>query len=178
MELLSLSCNKCGAPLSVPSRTNFITCSYCKSQLAIHQEGGAIYTELLGQIDQKTTQILDQVNNLVDITRDVQAGSYSWELCEVLWRVSTKQDTWKNLTDLTIEFLVQANGSRGNYLAGVSHPSRARFQKLAPNLRIPKHISELEELLNGFCQMLVGQGWQAYDIGQFWYSRKFRRRFR
>ncbi len=57
MKLEALSCNKCGAPLDVPSSANFATCSYCNSRLAIKREGGAHYTEVLDRIDTRTERM-------------------------------------------------------------------------------------------------------------------------
>ncbi len=47
MELLSLTCGHCGAPLEVPEETRYVTCGYCSSKLEVHRSGGAIYTEVL-----------------------------------------------------------------------------------------------------------------------------------
>lgn len=57
MPVLSLTCNHCGAPLSVPEGTRFVTCQFCSSQLEIHQSGNAIYTEVLQAIDKRTAEM-------------------------------------------------------------------------------------------------------------------------
>jgi hypothetical protein len=54
MQIESVSCNNCGAPLDVGARTNFVTCGQCGSRLAIKRTESSLYTELLGKIDQKT----------------------------------------------------------------------------------------------------------------------------
>src|SRR4051794_1900041 len=81
MELINLSCNKCGAPLEAPPSANFLTCSYCGSRLAVHSSGSAYYTEVLGQIDQKTTQILDRVDTLVEASTRTDR----WETCKIVY---------------------------------------------------------------------------------------------
>lgn len=63
-EVISVRCNHCGAPLTVSPGTRFVTCSYCGSQLAIHQSGGAFYTEVLQDIDQRTQRIEQDVDQI------------------------------------------------------------------------------------------------------------------
>jgi hypothetical protein len=63
-EVISVNCNHCGAPLQVSPGTRFLTCSYCGSQLAIHQSGGAFYTEVLQDIDARTQRIEQDVQEI------------------------------------------------------------------------------------------------------------------
>jgi len=56
-QLLSVSCNHCGAPLSVPGEARFVTCTYCGTRLEVHRSGGAAYTAVLNSIDQRTERI-------------------------------------------------------------------------------------------------------------------------
>ncbi len=46
VQVVSLSCNECGAALEVSEKARFVTCKKCKAQLAIKHDDGAIYTEL------------------------------------------------------------------------------------------------------------------------------------
>ncbi len=64
VETISVNCNHCGAPLRVANRTRFATCTYCKSSLEIHVNGGAAYTEVLERIDARTEQIAQGVEEL------------------------------------------------------------------------------------------------------------------
>ena len=64
MQLLSLTCNHCGAPLEVPGEARFVTCTHCSSRLAVQRSGGAAYTEVLEVLDQRTEQIADDVEKL------------------------------------------------------------------------------------------------------------------
>lgn len=61
MELLSVSCNHCGAPLEVPLGANYVTCAHCGSRLAVKRTGSAVYTELLEKLDQKTDVMTRQL---------------------------------------------------------------------------------------------------------------------
>lgn len=47
MELIALNCNNCGAELRVGEKAKFVTCKYCDTQLAIHHEDGAAYTDVM-----------------------------------------------------------------------------------------------------------------------------------
>lgn len=64
LQVLSVTCNHCGAPLEVPPSARFVTCRYCNSRLAVHQSGGAAYTEVLEQIDARTQQIASDVETI------------------------------------------------------------------------------------------------------------------
>ena len=64
MKIVSLTCNHCGASLEVPQKTRFITCKYCSSRLEVKQSSGAIYTEVLEAIDEKTDRIVEDLEVL------------------------------------------------------------------------------------------------------------------
>lgn len=57
MELETLSCNNCGAPLQVPENANFVSCAQCGSQLAVKRNESARYTEVLQRLDTRTTEM-------------------------------------------------------------------------------------------------------------------------
>jgi DNA-directed RNA polymerase subunit RPC12/RpoP len=57
MDVQSLSCNNCGAPLEVSPNANYVTCSYCKARLAIKRNASTAYTEVLTQIGENTGQM-------------------------------------------------------------------------------------------------------------------------
>jgi DNA-directed RNA polymerase subunit RPC12/RpoP len=54
VNVMSVSCSKCGAPLNVPQSVNFVTCTYCGSSLEVKNNGGVIYTEILNRIGSNT----------------------------------------------------------------------------------------------------------------------------
>lgn len=64
MELLSLNCQHCSAPLQVPAEAKFVTCTHCGSQLAIRQTGSVAYTETLDAIDERTERMAEQLDDL------------------------------------------------------------------------------------------------------------------
>jgi hypothetical protein len=46
MKLITVSCNECGAKLSVGDDTRFVTCKHCDTQLAVHHEDGGAFTQV------------------------------------------------------------------------------------------------------------------------------------
>ncbi len=61
MDLISIACDRCGAPLRVPSHSNFVTCRHCQTQLAIRHNDNSAWTEQLDRIDRQTRKISKQV---------------------------------------------------------------------------------------------------------------------
>ena len=61
MDVLSVACNNCGAPLEVSPGTNFVTCQHCGSSLAVRRTGSSLYTELLEKLDRRTEGMSDQL---------------------------------------------------------------------------------------------------------------------
>lgn len=57
MKLIPLNCRQCGAPLSVPEEVRHVTCLHCGTQLAVVREGAAAYTEILQQLERRTTDV-------------------------------------------------------------------------------------------------------------------------
>ncbi|RCS53017.1 hypothetical protein DTL42_09395 [Bremerella cremea] len=57
MKLIPLNCRQCGAPLSVPEDVRHVTCLHCGTQLAVVREGAAAYTEILEQLERRTTNV-------------------------------------------------------------------------------------------------------------------------
>ena len=66
MEIETLSCNNCGAPLKVPDIANFVRCNHCDSQLAIRRKDSVAYTELLQSLHEKTDSLHDKTDSLLD----------------------------------------------------------------------------------------------------------------
>jgi ribosomal protein S27E len=63
-QLLNVACNHCGAPLSVPGEARFVTCTYCGASLQVLRSGGAAYTQVLNNIDERTQRIEQDVAEL------------------------------------------------------------------------------------------------------------------
>jgi hypothetical protein len=77
METLDLTCGHCGAPLSAPSGTRFVTCGYCSARLEIHRSGEAIYTEVLEAIEAKTDQIAENLET-IKIQNELERLDREW----------------------------------------------------------------------------------------------------
>jgi DNA-directed RNA polymerase subunit RPC12/RpoP len=73
MQLESITCNHCGAPLDVPDAANFVKCNHCDSRLAIKRTQSTTYTEELAGLDSMnacdSTLALARKRS-VDATRD------------------------------------------------------------------------------------------------------------
>ena len=57
MDLITVSCNQCAAPLEVSATSRFVTCSICQSRLEVHRSESAVFTEVLDQLNQRTEAI-------------------------------------------------------------------------------------------------------------------------
>jgi DNA-directed RNA polymerase subunit RPC12/RpoP len=64
MELITIACNNCGAPLRVPHSANYVTCNHCGSQLAVKRNENVTYTEKIKEIDERTKQIDERTEDM------------------------------------------------------------------------------------------------------------------
>lgn len=64
MQIESVNCNSCGAPLEVGATTKFVTCVHCGSRLAIKRTASSAFTETLEKLDQKTDAMAQQLAEL------------------------------------------------------------------------------------------------------------------
>ncbi|MDQ3704464.1 MAG: zinc ribbon domain-containing protein [Chloroflexota bacterium] len=78
MELETLNCNHCGAPLRVPESANFVTCAHCGSQLAVKRTDTAHYTEVLTRLDARTTEMAQELQEL-KLQNELNAIDDAWE---------------------------------------------------------------------------------------------------
>ncbi|MDQ5825686.1 MAG: hypothetical protein M3441_15950 [Chloroflexota bacterium] len=78
MEIESLSCQKCGGPLDVPTSADFVTCGYCGSALAVRRNGSAHYTELLERLEQHTQYLAGRTEYL-RLRDEVEALDAEWQ---------------------------------------------------------------------------------------------------
>lgn len=89
MRLEKLTCNCCGAPIEVPSLTNFVTCNHCSTQLTVKRTENATFTQKLDQLSEKTEQLSAQVAQLSSHS-DLAALDREWELERENYMVSGK----------------------------------------------------------------------------------------
>jgi hypothetical protein len=64
MELITIACNSCGAPLRVPPSANYVTCNHCGSQLAVKRSEDVTYTEMIKEIDERTKEIDERTGEM------------------------------------------------------------------------------------------------------------------
>src|SRR4051794_28642632 len=62
IELESLSCSHCGAPIEVPAGTEYVTCAHCGSRLLVRHNDTASYTERLDRIGTDTSHISHDID--------------------------------------------------------------------------------------------------------------------
>ena len=64
MNLISLHCNECAAPLQIAEDARFVTCSFCHCQLAVEHAGGGWTTRIIEQIQKQTETLSTDVRDL------------------------------------------------------------------------------------------------------------------
>ena len=79
MELISVRCNHCGAPLQIPGDARFVTCGYCKSELTVQRTEGAITTQVLEAISQKTDRMADDLG-VIRIQGQIEILEREWQM--------------------------------------------------------------------------------------------------
>lgn len=78
MQLETITCNNCGAPLEIPDTANFVSCNHCASQLAIRRTGSTTYTEQLEQIEGNQDEMLDRLER-IEREQKLAALDRGWE---------------------------------------------------------------------------------------------------
>jgi uncharacterized Zn finger protein (UPF0148 family) len=79
MDLISVACNECGAPLSVPRTTNFLTCGHCGVQLSVKHTDDVSYTAALQEISDRTARIEEEVRGMRQEDR-IEAIDRQWQI--------------------------------------------------------------------------------------------------
>jgi hypothetical protein len=77
MELLSVRCNHCGAPLEVGTQTKFVTCQFCQSQLEVKHTGSSTFTEVVEQIAANTAQMAGNLK-VIEIQNELERLDREW----------------------------------------------------------------------------------------------------
>ena len=162
MELITLSCNQCGAPLEAPPSARFLTCAHCGSRLSVQRTGSAYYTEVMEQVATNTAQIATRVEAL---------DTAQWETCLITWQRTPL--TWNKAG---AQFVAAGVGVQGNFVAAQSE----RFPDATRMIRgalIMQQTPEAVAALNNLISRLLQEGWEAIVLASDqWYARSFRRR--
>ena len=79
MEMLSLTCNNCGAPINVPEDANFVTCSHCGSRLEIKHTDTASYTKVLERIDDRTEHMSEDLQ-AIKLQNELEQVDREWQM--------------------------------------------------------------------------------------------------
>ncbi|MEK0449756.1 MAG: hypothetical protein RL088_2024 [Verrucomicrobiota bacterium] len=77
MNIVTLRCNECGAPLEVAEGARYVTCTHCNSQLSIQRTASAVFTEKLDQISAKTDAIAGNLD-IIRIQNDIEMLDREW----------------------------------------------------------------------------------------------------
>jgi LSD1 subclass zinc finger protein len=64
MNLETVTCNNCGAPLQVPAGARFVTCTHCQTSLEVHRDASVVYTEKVSEIADNTQKMAGELAEL------------------------------------------------------------------------------------------------------------------
>jgi LSD1 subclass zinc finger protein len=78
MNLETVTCNNCGAPLDVPAGARFVTCTHCQARLEVHRDASVVYTEKVAEIADNTHRMADDLAELRH-NSDVEQAVRQWE---------------------------------------------------------------------------------------------------
>jgi hypothetical protein len=79
MQLETLNCNNCGAPLAVPTAANFVCCNHCGTNLAVRRDSSVSYTEKVDEIHGNTGSMVQQLAE-VRYHQEIAKIDRQWEL--------------------------------------------------------------------------------------------------
>ncbi len=77
MKLVPVSCQNCGASLDIPDNARFVTCQFCNTRLAVQHTGSAIFTELLGELSEKTTRMAANLE-VIRVQNEIEKLDREW----------------------------------------------------------------------------------------------------
>lgn len=79
MELETLSCNNCGAPVEVPRGVDYVTCAHCRSRLEVKRTETSAYTEVLDRLDERTARMAEDLEAIRSDT-EVEQIDREWQM--------------------------------------------------------------------------------------------------
>ena len=77
MEMISVRCNHCGAPLDVKTQTRFVTCQFCNSQLEIKRTDSSIFTEEVEKLARNTDRMADSLE-VIKLQNEIEQLDREW----------------------------------------------------------------------------------------------------
>ena len=89
MQLETLTCNSCGAPLQVPESTNYLKCNHCSAELAVRRTNDATFTEQLHKLVEHTEQLSEQIDELTTLN-EIAALDRRWDMQRESFMVQDK----------------------------------------------------------------------------------------
>ena len=89
MKILNVSCNNCGAPLEVPHKTRFLTCTFCESRLEVQRTDSAYYTNVLEVVQQAVHEVKDDMET-IKLQNDLERIDREWNMEREKWLTTDK----------------------------------------------------------------------------------------
>lgn len=89
MQLLSLTCQHCGAPLEVPAKITQLTCQFCGTRLKVQRTGSAAYTETLEEVAHSVARVADNTDQL-KIEQEIARLDREWMMSRDQFMVRSK----------------------------------------------------------------------------------------
>jgi DNA-directed RNA polymerase subunit RPC12/RpoP len=164
MELISLSCNNCGAPLEAPESAKYLTCAFCGSRLSVQRTGSAYYTNVMEQIAENTAQTAKAVEAL---------DQSQWETAEIVW-----YHNYVGFMKTENRWIAAAIGVNGKYNAAQSSLFKGKLMRIeSTGEYVMDKGTESLAAHKELQERLVQEGWEpVVHANKYWYSRHYRRR--
>lgn len=77
MEMISVCCNHCGAPLNVGANARFVTCTFCNTQLEVKRSESAVFTEEITRIAENTRQMAGSLE-IIELQNEIERLDREW----------------------------------------------------------------------------------------------------
>ncbi len=79
MQIQSLSCSHCGAPLDVPAGTSYLTCAHCGSRLKVNRTASALFTEVMEEISGHTEAMVSHLE-MIRLQNELERIDREWQI--------------------------------------------------------------------------------------------------
>jgi len=71
MEMISVRCNHCGAPLQISEGTRFVTCQFCHSSLEVKRTESSVFTEEVAKIAENTGRMAESLE-VIELQNEIE----------------------------------------------------------------------------------------------------------